>query len=148
MWELPLLRFNCKPSKEKRRTYCHQCRGTLLYESGRTAAFERRFLKDCRLHFWLPARGEYVASLFHSCLTSDQIEVLERLQKMTFKVIYGFKIPYSECLQWAGIPTLWVGDSSFLNHLQESLTSWCTLEKDGLGRKKDASTNLGKKIPW
>ena len=49
---------------------------------------------------------EYAASSFHSILTTDQAEQLERLQRVCLKIIFGFKTSYSCCLELANIECL------------------------------------------
>ena len=49
---------------------------------------------------------EYAAPAFHTLLTEEQSERLERMQRMSLKTIFGWCTPYEECLQKAGIVTL------------------------------------------
>ena len=49
---------------------------------------------------------EYASTAYHSMLTKEDTEELERLQKMSLKTIYGFHKPYGEILEDHGILTL------------------------------------------
>ena len=49
---------------------------------------------------------DYASPAFHTILTDDQAEGLERMQRSTLKTIYGFDVPYRECLEKSGLPTL------------------------------------------
>ena len=49
---------------------------------------------------------EYASCAFHTILTVEQSEILEKMQRTTMKVIYGFETPYRECLEKAGIGRL------------------------------------------
>ena len=64
---------------------------------------------------------EYVSSAFHTGLTKDQSEDLERMQQMSLKTIYDFKKSYAECLELAGIEPLNVRRQT----LFESFTRKC-----------------------
>ena len=49
---------------------------------------------------------DYASPAFHTILTDEQAESLEKLQWSTLKTIYGFDVTYKDCLERAGIPTL------------------------------------------
>ena len=49
---------------------------------------------------------EYPACVFHTSLTEEMSESLERLQRIALKSIFGLKTSYEDCLQEAGIPRL------------------------------------------
>ena len=49
---------------------------------------------------------EYASAAFHTCLTADQSEGLERLQRTSLKNIYGVNKSYRECLELSGIERL------------------------------------------
>ena len=46
---------------------------------------------------------EYCSNAFHTSLTQEQSDAMERLQRQSLKVIYGYDTPYSECLERSGI---------------------------------------------
>lgn len=49
---------------------------------------------------------EYATSAFHSTLSAEQSDALEKLQRTTLKMIYGFDCPYSQCLEKSGLKRL------------------------------------------
>ena len=49
---------------------------------------------------------EYECPAFHTILTDDQSERLEKMQRATLKTIFGMDVTYETCLQRAGIETL------------------------------------------
>ena len=49
---------------------------------------------------------EYSANAFHTTLTQEQEEALERLQRMALKTIHGWTTPYRECLELSQIDKL------------------------------------------
>ena len=49
---------------------------------------------------------DYACASFHTTLTGEQSESLERLQCLTLKTIFGFDTSYSKCLELAGIERL------------------------------------------
>ena len=49
---------------------------------------------------------EFAIPAFHTLLTDEQSEALERMQRQSLKTIFGWKVPYSSCLEKAGIETL------------------------------------------
>ena len=49
---------------------------------------------------------EYPVSAYHSLLTQEDSEALERLQRMALKNIYGIKVPYQKCLELSGLQRL------------------------------------------
>ena len=49
---------------------------------------------------------EYAAACYHPGLTADQSEQLERLQRISLKVIYGLTTTYQECLRLSGLESL------------------------------------------
>ena len=49
---------------------------------------------------------EFCSAVYHSLLTEQQSDNLERLQKSALRIIYGFGKEYSEIIELAGIPTL------------------------------------------
>ena len=49
---------------------------------------------------------EYAAAAFHTLLTQEQSECLERMQRMTLKTIFGWNLSYEECLERSGLQTL------------------------------------------
>ena len=49
---------------------------------------------------------DYAAPAYHTVLTAEQAGQLERLQRATLKTIYGLDVPYSRCLEEAGLETL------------------------------------------
>ena len=49
---------------------------------------------------------EYASPAFHTMMTSDQPDALERLQRNAMKIIFGFHIPYGQALRTAGIKEL------------------------------------------
>ena len=49
---------------------------------------------------------DYVAPAYHTLLTADQAQELERMQRYSLKTIFGYDVTYEDCLQRAGIPTL------------------------------------------
>ena len=49
---------------------------------------------------------EYASPAFHTVLTEEQSERLEKMQRSTLKTIFGMDCPYEQCLEKAGIPTL------------------------------------------
>lgn len=49
---------------------------------------------------------EYACSSFHTTLTLEQSGMLERLQRMSLKVIFCFKVSYKDCLAKSGLERL------------------------------------------
>ena len=49
---------------------------------------------------------EYAAAVYHPMISSQQSDALERLQRLTLKVIYGWQTSYSDALEKSGLPTL------------------------------------------
>ena len=49
---------------------------------------------------------EFAVPAFHTLLTDEQSEALERMQRQSLKTIFGWKVAYSTCLERAGIETL------------------------------------------
>ena len=49
---------------------------------------------------------EYASPAFHTILTDQQSEVLERMQRPSLKTIFGMNTNYEDCLTRAGIETL------------------------------------------
>ena len=49
---------------------------------------------------------EFCSPVYHSLITEEQSNMLERLQKMTLKIIFGFNIEYEKLLELAGITSL------------------------------------------
>ena len=49
---------------------------------------------------------EYASCAFHTILTADQSASLERLQRISLKIIFGLKTSYSECLDLSGLERL------------------------------------------
>ena len=49
---------------------------------------------------------EYPSNVFHSALTEELSESLERLQRIALKSIYGLDKSYAECLKSSGLQTL------------------------------------------
>ena len=49
---------------------------------------------------------EYAVPVYHHMLTGEQSERLERLQRQTLKMVYGFDVSYSEALRRSGLTTL------------------------------------------
>ena len=49
---------------------------------------------------------DYLAVVYHSMMTDEMDEILERLQSQALKSIYGWKIPYAQLREMSGVPTL------------------------------------------
>ena len=49
---------------------------------------------------------DYAAPAYHTILTDDQAEKLEKMQRSSLKTIFGLETPYQECLELAGLQTL------------------------------------------
>lgn len=49
---------------------------------------------------------DYASPAYHSTLTDQQAEELERLQLSTLKTIYGLNTSYADCLRLSGLCTL------------------------------------------
>ena len=49
---------------------------------------------------------EYAVSVYHHMLNGEQTERLERMQRKTFKTIYGHKVSYRSALERSGLRTL------------------------------------------
>jgi hypothetical protein len=49
---------------------------------------------------------EYASGAFHTLLTKEESDELERLQRMSLKTIFGHHLSYGEILQQNGIQTL------------------------------------------
>ena len=49
---------------------------------------------------------DYASPAYHTILTDEQAENIERMQRMTLKTIFGFDTPYCECLSKSGLQTL------------------------------------------
>ena len=54
----------------------------------------------------VPPVLEYPAVAFHSMLTEEASDSLERLQRLALKSIYGLDRSYADCLEHSGLPTL------------------------------------------
>ena len=50
--------------------------------------------------------ADYLCVFYHSILTDEQDEQLERLQAQALKCIFGWKVPYAEMRSMAGVSTL------------------------------------------
>jgi hypothetical protein len=49
---------------------------------------------------------DYSSSAYHTLLTDTEAEVIERMQRMTLKTIFGHQISYQNALEEAGLTTL------------------------------------------
>ena len=49
---------------------------------------------------------DYCSVVYHSMLTDEQDQIVERLQSQALKLIFGFGIPYAEMREMAGVTTL------------------------------------------
>ena len=49
---------------------------------------------------------DYCSVVYHSLLTDEQDQIVERMQAQALKSIYGFGIPYAEMREMAGVTTL------------------------------------------
>ena len=49
---------------------------------------------------------EYPSNVFHSSLTDELSESIERLQRVALKSFFGLKVSYEDCLQKAGLDRL------------------------------------------
>ena len=49
---------------------------------------------------------DYCSVVYHSILTDEQVQIVERLQSQALKLIYGFKASYSEMRDKAEVTTL------------------------------------------
>ena len=50
--------------------------------------------------------ADYLCVFYHSILTDEQDEQIERLQVQALKCIFGWRVPYSEMRSMAGVTTL------------------------------------------
>ena len=50
--------------------------------------------------------ASYMAEVYHSMISDEQDEMIERLQAQALKCIYGWKYSYAELRRRSGIPTL------------------------------------------
>ena len=49
---------------------------------------------------------EYCSTAYHTTLTAEQSEMLERLQRQLLKIIFGYDVSYAECILRSGIERL------------------------------------------
>ena len=68
---------------------------------------------------------DYCCPVYHSMLTGEQDQKLERLQAQALKSIFGYKMSYAEMRERAGITTLRAHRIDFVTNLPVKL--WATL---------------------
>ena len=66
---------------------------------------------------------EYSINAFHTILTAEQSGALKRLQRITLKLIFGFKSSYASCLKESGLEDWITDENQCLASLQRNLTS-------------------------
>ena len=49
---------------------------------------------------------EYASACFHTGLTTEQSNRLEKMQRISLKIIYGLSTSYADCLEKSGLRTL------------------------------------------
>ena len=78
---------------------------SLHHLKGANLPVEKLVLVYCSM---LRAIIEFCQVIYHSMLTEEQNNNIEKLQKMALQIIYGFGISYAELLEKSGLETLQV----------------------------------------
>ena len=88
---------------------------------------------------------EYAVPAYHSLLTSNQADELERLQRTILKIIYGWNISYTDALVKSGLSTLEERRASLMEKFARKLEANKRYE-DWIPKHSDYSYPIRRKL--
>ena len=89
---------------------------------------------------------DYATPVYHSQLSQEQSNALEKMQSRALKIIYGFDLSYEEILEMSGIKTLWTRRERLMDKFIVKLTENPRFSKDWLPQKQFHHLDLRTKL--
>ena len=79
---------------------------------------------------------DYASTVYHSLLTQEQANTLEKLQARALKIIFGYKSSYTELLNISGVESLWDRRERMMDKFICKLVQSDRFRKDWLPEKE------------